>query len=110
MSDLAHILAGPAAAGQQHAGTTVTDTLDDAFRSHRGSQAKKAVAAAQPAKKKAKGMSREVYNLLGANALPPMVRPSPTHSRCVSLVSFPKPRTGGWRWRRRCPTKPADSP
>lgn len=71
MTDLAQILAGavPGAVGAP----TVTDTLDDAFRSHRGSQAR-AIAGAQTSKKKTKGLSREVYNLLGVNAMPPLVR------------------------------------
>lgn len=66
MSDLGQVL------GLQTSTPAVTDTLDDAFRSHRGSQARTAPGA--PAgRKKAKGLSREVYNLLGADALPPMV-------------------------------------
>ena len=74
MSDLAQIFAG--AAGPSNAGVTVTDTLDDAFRSHRAAQVKSS-GVTQAGKKKAKGMSREVYNLLGANAIPPMVRTVP---------------------------------
>ena len=78
MSDLAQVLAGavPGAPGA----ATVTDTLDVAFRSHRGSQSK-VVVAAQAAKKKVKGMSREVYNLLGVNAVPPLVSAGPRAHR-----------------------------
>jgi hypothetical protein len=51
-------------------GPVVSDTLEDAFRSHRSEKATPTGAA----KPKVKGISREVYNLLGPSALPPMVR------------------------------------
>ncbi len=64
----------------QGAAPVVSETLEDAFRSHRnGNLEKSAVAGA--AKPKVKGISREVYNLLGPSALPPMVS-----MRCVLVA------------------------
>jgi hypothetical protein len=72
----------------QSSAPSVTDTLDEAFKSHRGAQTRAVVTQTAP-KKKAKGMSREVYNLLGSNAsLAPMVR----WLGCASLLLA----DGGW--------------